>query len=434
MSLLSSLLSPIYKPKNNLTATTNPTVNDDITLGYQTGSQWFNQSTSEMFVCISNADGAAVWEQTSLTIDDLGSMALQDADSVVITGGAIDGTPIGSTTPSTGEFSEMIVGNPGTENSGINIGGVTYESSFKVSDIDGTNYAQTILHRHSTTLEPLIVGARSNSNNNSHADVTAGQNVFGIYGAGWAGSNYKLFGSITLGADSIGTISNTSAPGRFAINITPNGSTASVEVLSIDNKGTLAPKTFRLPFATLTDAATVAIDLSLANNFNLTLGGSRTLGIPTNPSIGQEGTITVRQDSTGSRTLAYSWCYIFPQLLAPILSTGKGAMDLLAYKVLSYSTGTATMTIATPCVVTWTSHGLVYGQRVAFTTTGALPTGITANTGYYVNVINANTFNLATSLANLQAGTYLATSGSQSGTHTVTQLTIIVAMNANNGA
>jgi hypothetical protein len=190
----------------------------------------------------------------------------------------------------------------------------------------------------------------------------------------------------------------------------------------------------RLGFSNLTDAATVAVDLSLANNFNLTLGGNRTLGIPTNPVAGQEGTITVRQDSTGSRTLAYAWCYIFPQILTPILTTAKGAMDLLAYKVLGYSTAIATMTIATPAVVTWTGHGLVYGQRVAFTTTGALPTGITANTGYYINVIDANTFNLATSLANLQAGTYVATSGSQSGVHTVTNLEIELAMNANNGA
>jgi hypothetical protein len=58
---------------------------------------------------------------------------------------------------------KLIAGDPGTEGTGINIGGVTYESTFKVSDINGTNFAQTILHRHSTTLEPLIVGARNNS-------------------------------------------------------------------------------------------------------------------------------------------------------------------------------------------------------------------------------------------------------------------------------
>lgn len=130
---------------------------------------------------------------------------------------------------------ELIVGDAGTEGSGINIAGTTYESSFKVSDIDGTNYAQTILHRHSTTLEPLIVGARSNSNTSSHSDVTNSQNLFSVYGAGYAGSNYKLFGAIYLGVDSTGTVSDISSPGRFIVAITPDGSTTPVTALTIRN-------------------------------------------------------------------------------------------------------------------------------------------------------------------------------------------------------
>lgn len=132
---------------------------------------------------------------------------------------------------------EAKIGNVGTEGSGINIGGTTYESSFKVSDIDGTNYAQTILHRHSTTLEPLIVGARSNSNTTAHTDVSTGQNLFTVYAAGWAGSNYKLFGSQSFGVDSAGTVSNTSAPGVYSLKLTPDGSTTLNEVLNIDSKG-----------------------------------------------------------------------------------------------------------------------------------------------------------------------------------------------------
>jgi hypothetical protein len=127
------------------------------------------------------------------------------------------------------------VGNQGTEGSGVNIGGTAYESTFKVSDIAGTNYAQTILHRHSTTLEPLIVGARSNSDTTSHASVTAGQNAFSIYGTAWAGSNYKIFGSMSVGADATGTISNTSAPGRWLWTVTPDGSTTPVTALTISN-------------------------------------------------------------------------------------------------------------------------------------------------------------------------------------------------------
>ncbi|OXE37453.1 MAG: hypothetical protein CGW95_01505 [Phenylobacterium zucineum] len=78
---------------------------------------------------------------------------------------------------------------------------------------------------------------------------------------------------------------------------------------------------------------------------------------------------------------------------------------------------TVTMTIANPCVVTWTSHGQANGQRVVLRTTGALPTGLSANTVYYVVNATANTFQLATTAG----GAAIATSGTQSGTHTIYQ-------------
>lgn len=85
---------------------------------------------------------------------------------------------------------------------------------------------------------------------------------------------------------------------------------------------------------------------------------------------------------------------------------------------------TVTMTIATPCVVTWTAHGLPEGTPIVFTTSGALPTGITAGTTYYVGRSPAtDTFNVSTTVANAAAGTFVATSGSQSGTHTGTNHT-----------
>lgn len=83
----------------------------------------------------------------------------------------------------------------------------------------------------------------------------------------------------------------------------------------------------------LTDAATVAVDLALANNFSLTIAGSRTLGIPTNQLAGQAGTIVIKQDATGSRTLAYSVNWKFPGGTAPALSTTGNAVDVLTYYV-----------------------------------------------------------------------------------------------------
>jgi hypothetical protein len=85
----------------------------------------------------------------------------------------------------------------------------------------------------------------------------------------------------------------------------------------------------------LTDGATVAVDLSLANNFTLTLGGNRTLGAPTNQTVGQGGVIVITQDGTGSRTLAYNAVWKFPGGTAPTLTTTASAVDVLAYYVES---------------------------------------------------------------------------------------------------
>lgn len=87
----------------------------------------------------------------------------------------------------------------------------------------------------------------------------------------------------------------------------------------------------------LTDNTTIQIDMSLGNNFNVTLGGNRTLGTPTNLNPGQSGIIYVSQDATGSRTLAYASCWRFPLATAPTLSTTANTVDALAYSVRTTS-------------------------------------------------------------------------------------------------
>lgn len=111
---------------------------------------------------------------------------------------------------------------------------------------------------------------------------------------------------------------------------------------------------------------------------------------------------------------ALSWPAILPTAAKLDITSSSTADDF------SISKGTATMTIAAPCVVTLNSHGLVSGDAVSFTTDGALPTGLTASAIYYAYVINANTFSLAATQADAVAGMNLiTTTGTQSGTHTL---------------
>lgn len=84
----------------------------------------------------------------------------------------------------------------------------------------------------------------------------------------------------------------------------------------------------------LTDAATVAVDMSTGINFTLTLAGNRTLGQPQNPKVGQSGVIYVVQ-SGGGNTLGYHGDYKFAGGTPPVLSTAAGAVDRLTYFVRS---------------------------------------------------------------------------------------------------
>lgn len=104
-------------------------------------------------------------------------------------------------------------------------------------------------------------------------------------------------------------------------------------------------------------------------------------------------------------------------------STNAGAGDIGEFKVSGGPNTTATVTItnASPGVITWTTHGLTAYQAVNFTTTGGLPTGLTVGTTYYVvpgASLTANSFTVATSIANAVAGTQVNTSSAGSGTQT----------------
>lgn len=117
---------------------------------------------------------------------------------------------------------------------------------------------------------------------------------------------------------------------------------------------------------------------------------------------------------------------------------GIAIADMTARRIGGSSPTTATISIANPAIITVASlpSYAVAGTPVAFTTTGGLPTGITASTSgmnacgstinsdtdYYISINNltATTFELADTQAHALAGTNtVATSGSQSGTQTV---------------
>jgi len=114
----------------------------------------------------------------------------------------------------------------------------------------------------------------------------------------------------------------------------------------------------------------------------------------------------------GSNTVS---CVYGPASILPYIAS-PAAFDLFRDTAVIKSAN-VTLTVASPCVVTWTGHGLADDQPVVFTISGGtLPTGLTAGTTYYVNYIDADTFNLATT----PDGANINTSGSQTGTQVCT--------------
>lgn len=89
--------------------------------------------------------------------------------------------------------------------------------------------------------------------------------------------------------------------------------------------------------------------------------------------------------------------------------------------------GVATITIATPAVISKVAHGLTLNDTIQFTTTGALPTGLLASTTYYVISagLAADSFRISTTLG----GSAINTTGSQSGVHTLIKTTPVAVGN-----
>jgi hypothetical protein len=122
-------------------------------------------------------------------------------------------------------------------------------------------------------------------------------------------------------------------------------------------------------------------------------------------------TPTVATKSAGDNTTA-------PASTAFVAAALAVATAKVYTQVFTSPPTTITMAIAAPAVLSWTAHGLPIGGAFQLTTTGALPTGVSASTTYYVISAGygANSFRFSAT----PGGAAINTTGSQSGTHTGT--------------
>ena len=82
----------------------------------------------------------------------------------------------------------------------------------------------------------------------------------------------------------------------------------------------------------LADAATIALDASLGNDFRVMIAGNRALGNPASPTDGQKIILQITQGAGGSFAITWGSAYQFADgLPQPVLSTTAGQTDLLAF-------------------------------------------------------------------------------------------------------
>jgi hypothetical protein len=116
------------------------------------------------------------------------------------------------------------------------------------------------------------------------------------------------------------------AGGAVLTDATASPALAAAQATAVE-PGAVAPAV-----VSLADAATIAVDASLGNDFRVTIAGNRTVGTPANPADGQKITFQVTQSAGGSFTLSWSSGYEFSAgLPQPTLSTTAGQTDLLGF-------------------------------------------------------------------------------------------------------
>ena len=82
-------------------------------------------------------------------------------------------------------------------------------------------------------------------------------------------------------------------------------------------------------------SANLVLNFANSNNFDVTLANTVNLDLPSNPTVGQSGTIVVRQDGTGSRLLTFNYQWHFAGGTDATLTTTASAVDRLDYYVLA---------------------------------------------------------------------------------------------------
>lgn len=213
------------------------------------------------------------------------------------------------------------------------------------------------------------------------------------------------------------TIKLSTSVGGSAVNIT-NVGTGNLTLTPVSLGITAPVGTTTNALATCAFVSNATANLSLTNWTITESYANQTATI----TIATPAVVTVATAPANGTAVSFSTTGALPTGLTANTAYYVYGRTSTTYKVATAPdvSQTATITIASPGVITVTSAPS-NGDVVTFTTTGALPTGLTAGTDYYVINRTSTTFQVSATVG----GAAIDTSGSQSGTHTATWRTLV---------
>ena len=281
--------------------------------------------------------------------------------------------------------------------SGGTNGDIEFNNSGVLGEKSVTGTGSVVLASSPTLITPTIGAAVATTINGN--TLTTGTYTL----TGSAGKTLSFTNSLTLtGTDTTTMTFPSSSANIAALNLTDQVQSGGVHLTS-NSIGVIS-------------SGTTTIDCGLNPIQWLVNSGAFTLAAPANDSA-----CTIRLIYGGSfGTVTLSGFTVYNSS-----NTGN------ALPAADFESGTCTITITSPGVVTYTGSAVNANAPIYITTTGALPTGFTSGTVYYATSQTTNTFELSLT----PGGSAINTTGSQSGTQTCHVSSISdIAIIRNNGS
>lgn len=227
---------------------------------------------------------------------------------------------------------------------------------------------------------------------------TAGSVVFAGPSGIYAQDNANLFWDNTANSLGLGT-STLQADARLTIagnvHVTGSNPMFAIPYYTFDISAPTGHASFAIDSITVAPDGNALLVQSVNSGAGISSGGAGFFGVVNNSTGGGwDGYALFTSLNTPNTQATPGGSSLWGTLRGERAQGGTALDAVRATNEMSYD-AVVTFDTATDAVL-WTAHGLIANDPVAFTTTGVLPTGITADTKVFVKtVLSANSFTLS---------------------------------------